>query len=302
VWTRYVPWDSLPQVLNPPGGYVRNENDAPYHTNLHQVLDRTRYPANFPEPSLRLRSQHSLTLIDNRKKMSLEDVIALKNSYRMLLADRVKSDLVAAVRAGSPTQQVADAIAVIERWDNTAAPMSRGAVLFETWWRKYIEGVNADSMFAAPWTPSAPIATPRGLKDPARAATAFAWAVEETVRRHGAHDVAWGDVHRVRAGAVDQPVGGCSGALGCFRVLNFRPESDGKRAAVGGDGWVLAVEFTDVPRGYSVLASGQSARSDSPHYYDQAPMFAKGEFKRIAFTERDIEAQTVRRYRPGLEP
>jgi len=302
VWTHYVPWDSLPQVLNPPGGYVRNENDAPYHTNLHAVLDRARYPANFPEPSLRLRSQHSLTLIDNKKKLSLEEVIALKNSYRMLLADRVKGDLITAVRAASPAAPVSDAIALIERWDNTVAPTSRGGVLFEVWWRKYTEGVDADSMFAEGWTPSLPIATPRGLKDPARAATAFTWAVEETARRHGSYDVAWGDVHRVRAGSVDQPVGGCTGALGCFRVLNFRNEADGKRVAVGGDGWVIAVEFTDTPKAYSVLAYGQSARPESPHYYDQAEMFAKGEFKRIALTEKDIEAQTVRRYRPGLEP
>jgi acyl-homoserine-lactone acylase len=302
VWTHYVPWDSLPQVLNPPGGYVRNENDAPYHTNLHAVLERARYPANFPEPSLRLRSQHSLTLIDNKRKLSLEEVIALKNSYRMLLADRVKSDLITAVRAASPAAPVSEAIALIERWDNTVSPASRGGVLFEVWWRKYTEGMDADSMFAEPWTPSAPIATPRGLKDPARAATAFAWAVEETARRHASYDVTWGDVHRVRADSIDQPVGGCSGTLGCFRVLNFRNDTDGKRVAVGGDGWVIAVEFTETPKAYSVLAYGQSARPESPHYYDQAAMFAKGEFKRVALTEKDIDAQTIRRYRPGLEP
>jgi hypothetical protein len=28
-------------------------------------------------------------------------------------------------------------------------------------------------------------------------------------------------------------------------------------------------------------------------------MFARGEMKCVAFPERDIEAQTVRRYRPG---
>lgn len=302
LWTKYVPWDSLPQVLNPPGGYVHNENDAPYHTNLHQVLDRGRYPANFPAPSLRLRSQMSLTLIDNRNKLSLEQVVALKHSYRMLLADRVKDDLVTAVRAANAAAPVAEAVALIARWDNTAAPASRGGVLFETWWRKYIEGGVADSLFAQPWTLSVPATTPRGLKDPARAAAAFAWAVEETARRHGAYDVAWGDVHRVRMGTVDVPVGGCSGALGCFRVLNFRPEPDGKRSVIGGDGWVLAVEFTDIPRAYSVLGYGQSARPESPFYGDQAEMFARGEMKRVAFTERDIEAQTIRRYRPGIDP
>ena len=31
VWTRYVPWDSLPQVLDPKGGYVQNSNDPVSH-------------------------------------------------------------------------------------------------------------------------------------------------------------------------------------------------------------------------------------------------------------------------------
>lgn len=299
VWTRYVPWDSLPQLLNPRGGYVRNENDPPYHTNLRQVLDRAKYPANFPEPLLRLRSQLSLALIDPPKKVSLEDVVALKHSYRMLLADRVKADLVAAVRASSPTPPVSEAIASLNQWDNTAGHTSRGGVLFEIWWRKYIEGTDADTMYAQPWTVEAAASTPRGLKNAARAVEAFAWAVEETTRRYGRVDVAWGDVHRVRIGTVDVPVGGCGGALGCFRVLNFRTDPDGKRSVIGGDGWVIAVEFTDTPRAYSVLAYGQSPREDSPHHADQAEMFARGEMKRVAFTERDIESQTIRRYRPG---
>lgn len=301
VWTRYVPFDSLPQLRNPRGGYVRNENDAPYHTNMRQILDRANYPANMPEPSLRLRSQLSLALIDNNRKLGLEDVIALKNSYRMLLADRVKADLVSAVRASRPDSIVARAIETVEHWDNTAAHESRGGVLFDTWWRRYTDGAVADTMFAEAWNVARPVATPRGLKNSGRAAEAFAWAVAETARRYGGYDVAWGEVHRVRIGAVDVPVGGCNGAVGCFRVLNFRTDPDGKRVVNGGDGWVLAVEFTDVPRAYSVLAYGQSARPDSPFRSDQAAMFARGEMKRVAFTARDVDAQVIRRYRPGVE-
>lgn len=302
VFTHLIPWDSLPQLLNPKGGYVRNENDAPYHTNLHAILDRARYPANMPEPSLRLRSQLSLELIHDTRRRTLEEVMALKNSYRMLLADRVKPDLLAAVRGTALTDAQRAAADLLARWDNTAAPESRGAVLFATWWQRYVEGRTADSMFAAPWDIRDPVRTPRGLRDPARAIEAFAWAVDETARRHGAVDVAWGDVHRVRVGGFDEPVGGCSGAMGCFRVLNFRTEPDGKRAVTGGDGWVIGVEFTDVPRAYSVLAYGQSNKPGHPHNGDQGRMFARGEYKRVAFTEADIEAQVIRRYRPGLEP
>jgi acyl-homoserine-lactone acylase len=301
IWTRYVPLDSLPQLLNPRGGYVHNENDAPYHTNLRAILDRSRFPANFPEPSFRLRSQLAEALIGNDRKLSLEDVVVLKHSYRMLLADRVKADLLSAVRAGSPSAPVTAALATIERWDNTAAPESRGGVLFELWWRRYTEGANPDSMFARPWSVAAPASTPAGLRDPARASEAFTWAVDEAAKRHGAADVAWGDVHRVRLGNVDEPVGGCSGALGCFRVLNFRTDPDGKRSVIGGDGWVLAVEFGDQPRAYSVLAYGQSPREDSPFHSDQAAMFARGEMKRVLWLDKDIEAGTIRRYRPGVQ-
>lgn len=299
VWTTYVPYDSLPQLLNPRGGYVRNENDAPYHTNLRQILDRARYPANFPEPSLRLRSQLSLALIDNARKLTLEDVVRLKHSYRMLAADRLKNDLIGAVRAAGTDSTTEAALRVLSSWDNTASPDARGAVLFQLWAQRYAANRSEDSVYAEPWRADAPTTTPRGLKDSARAAEAFAWAVAETARRYGRPDVAWGEVHRVRLGNVDVPVGGCPGTLGCFRVLSFREDSDGRRSVVGGDGWVLAVEFADVPRAYSVLAYGQSPRPDSPFNDDQAAMFARGELKRVAFTAEDVDRQAISRYRPG---
>lgn len=300
IWTRYVPFDSLPQVLNPPGGYVRNENDAPYHTNMHQILDRSRFPDNFPEPSLRLRSQLSLQLIDNSNKYSLEEIVDLKNSYRMLLADRVKDDLIAAARGSAQAGQLARAVTVLEQWDNTASHESRGGVLFEAWWRRYTMGTDADTMFAHPWTIDEPVTTPRGLSQPRHAVEALVQAVQDTEGRYGSIDVPWGEVHRVRHGDVDVPVGGCGGVLGCFRVLNFATDDDGKRRVIGGDGWVIAVEFADTPRGYSVLAYGQSTNPDSPHHDDQATMFAAGEYKRILFTPRDVDGSVIRRYRPGM--
>jgi acyl-homoserine-lactone acylase len=81
--------------------------------------------------------------------------------------------------------------------------------------------------------------------------------------------------------------------------LSFEQVPEGRRAANRGDGWVLAVEFGDVPRAYTVLAYGQTTREDSPHHADQAAMFARGQMKAIAFTDDDIERNTIRRYRPG---
>ena len=299
VWTRYVPYDSLPQVLNPRGGYVHNENSSPHWTNLRAPLDTSNPYPNFEAPSLSLRSQHGLELVGGTRKLSLEDVVKLKHSYRMLLADRVKPDLIAAVKATQPTGEVAAALEMIEKWENTSAPSTRGGALFEVWWQRYGQGFPDSVRYAKRWQASDPTRTPVGLSDRARAAESFAWAVTETARRYGRWDVTWGDVHRVRRGMVDVPVGGCGGALGCFRVLNFTRDADGKLSANGGDGWVLAVEFTDVPKAYSVLAYGQSPDSTSRWHADQAARFAAGDLKRVAFAEKDIDAQAVIRYRPG---
>jgi len=322
LWTSLLPLEQLPQVLNPRGGYVHNENDAPHFGNLNAVLDTARYPANVERGPLRLRSQHALQLIGGTRKVSLEDVVTLKHSMRMLLADRVKPDLLRAVReatargagqrsmatsdapspaAASDSARIAaltDATRILAAWDNTVSATSRGGVLFETWWRRYVS-LARDSAYAEPWQWSRMTDTPRGLGQPALAVEALVWAVGEVTTQLGAADVPWGDIHRVRRGPVDVPVGGCSGALGCFRVLQFETMPDGKRVANSGDGWVLAVEFGAVtPRAYSILAYGQSADSTSPHYADQAERFARGQFKPVWFADADVQRHTVREYRP----
>ena len=62
---------------------------------------------------------------------------------------------------------------------------------------------------------------------------------------------------------------------------------------------MLAVEFGEVPRAYSVLAYGESPKPKSPWYASQAEMFAKGDMKKVAFTAQDVDASAVTRYRPG---
>jgi acyl-homoserine-lactone acylase len=78
-------------------------------------------------------------------------------------------------------------------------------------------------------------------------------------------------------------------------------DDDGRRVVNGGDGWVIAIEFGDVPRAYSVLAYGQSPDPASAYHDDQAAMFAANRMKPVFWTEADIARGTVLRYRPGQE-
>ena len=298
VWTRIHPTKDLPQLLNPEGGYVQNSNSAPYLTNLNEPMDRASFPDHFPANNLSLRTQHSLELIHNTKQWNLEEVVEMKHSMRMVLADRVKDSLISAVLKSRPDEKVRTAINLIERWDNSVSAESQGSVLFEIWWNRYRSG--ADSAYRRAWTAERPISTPYGLGDFEHAAESFVWAIDETERRYGSWDISWGDVHRIRMGDVDLPASGGGGGLGAFRVASFRrDDADGKLVVSGGDSWVFVVEFADTPKAYTIIGYSESEVEGSPHFSDQAELYSNNTMKPAAFTEEEIEEQLIRRYRPG---
>ncbi|MGD9723755.1 MAG: penicillin acylase family protein [Pirellulales bacterium] len=300
IWTRFHATGELPQLFNPPGGYVQNCNSPPYLTNLHAPLDPAKFPAHFGANDLSLRTQLSLRLVHNDHKFTLDEVWARKHDPTMLVAERVKGDLIEALRASQPTSELEAAIKVIESWDNRVAADSRGATLFGNWWERYYEK-GKGGKFAVPWNAAEPTSTPRGLADRERAVKNFLAALEEVTRTYGRADVSWGEAHRLRKGSVDLPVSGGPGTAGCFRVLDFRSDADGRLAANTGDSFVFAVEFSEPPKGYSVLAYSQSEIEGSPHFADQAPLFAAGAMKRVAFTDEQIQAHLLKKYHPGDE-
>ena len=305
IWSELVPWESLPLYVNPPGGYVQQANDTPDYTNLDVPMNRDTVPANLPEPRLRLRSQLSLELAAGAAgALTVEDVVEMKHTPRMLLAERVIDDLLAAARAARDPA-VREAVEVLSDWDLTADADSRGGMLFARWASQYFDGdfdgTGESLRWREPWDLMRPATTPHGLSDPDAAVDALRRAAESLRAEGIVLNAGWGEVHRVIRGDVDEPVSGCPPTLGCFRVLSFAPTEDGRLAANRGDSWVFVVEFGDVPRARTVLAYGQTARPGAPHHADQAAMFARGETKEVAWTDDDIRRTTVESYRPGEE-
>ncbi|REK18838.1 MAG: acylase [Planctomycetota bacterium] len=297
IWTEFHTLDELPQLFNPPGGYVHNCNSPPYFTNLRVPMNPQDFPGYFPANNVSLRSQHSLRLIDGDHKFTLEEVRDRKHSPDMLLGERVKDDLLATLRAEPSTSELAAGIKALEAWDGTVQADSPGGTLFEAWWKRYEK--KGGKNFAEEWDADKPTTTPHGLADKPRAAKAFVEALREVNATYGRPDVSWGEAHRIRYGDVDLPVSGGSGLMGCFRVIGFAEDPDGKLRANTGDSWVFAVEFGQPVKAYTIISYSQSELPDSPHFNDQAPLFSANRMKRAAFTDAEIEAQLIRSYRPG---
>jgi len=309
LWSKLHSIDELPQLLNPAGGYIQNANNPPQFVSLQDPIDMTRYPSYFERGSLALRPQLALDLLERAKKMTVADVIRLKYNTRMLLAERVRPDLLAAVHATeNPSEALRAGAATLESWDGTVAAESRGAVLFQAFWDAYTNAVRQP--FAQRWNPLNPASTPAGLSDRAEAVRQLEAAVGATRIAYGSESVAWGDVNRFRLGSVDLPGDGANGTYGTFRVMRF-DRVQGSQARIAGklpdgpsllgfgDAWVLLVDFGEPVTGWSVLAYGQTTNPASRHSADQIRIFAAHDLRRAWYTEAEIKEHTTREYRPA---
>ena len=90
IWTRLHRVDDFPRLLNPPGGYIQNANNPPQFVSLRDPIDMTAFPPYFERGPLALRPQLALEMLDGQSRFWVDDVIRLKYSPRMLLAERVE--------------------------------------------------------------------------------------------------------------------------------------------------------------------------------------------------------------------
>ncbi|HET9529167.1 MAG TPA: acylase [Blastocatellia bacterium] len=296
-WRSILPQSRLPLLVNPPGSYVQNCNSAPWYTNLRAIIDRHRYPADLTPNFNGLRTQLSLQMLESDESITLEEVLRYKYNTKLLLADRVKPDLMRLARGRTiDGVNLDEAVAVLKAWDNSVSRESRGSLLFVTFWRKYRQ--QARPVYEVEWNERQPASTPHGIGDDEQALRSLAAAASEIKQKHGSLEVMWGDVHRLRRGGLDVPIGGLTDDFGAFRIVGYAPDKDGKLAAMGGDSYVLAVEFTSPPTAYTIVAYSQTDDPSSPHHTDQSKLFADEKWKRAWFTEEEIKKNLERSYKP----
>jgi acyl-homoserine-lactone acylase len=292
LWSTVLPYDRLPRVVDPPGGFVQNSNSPPWFAALPAppALDPTRYPAYLAPRGLNFREQRGLHMLTSDSGITLDHLLEMRYSNRMELADRVLDELIAAARAAGRADAVA-AADVLARWDRSADAESRGAVLFDAWARLAFASGAAFSGrgFARAWSASEPISTPAGLADRDSAVSALERAAKQVQSDNGALGVAWGAVNRLSA---ELPGNGAAGdPLGVFHVIYYDSKpTHGVHTPVAGDTYVAAVEFTPSgPRARVVLSYGNASQPGSPHIRDQLGLIARKEMRTAWITRADIE-------------
>jgi acyl-homoserine-lactone acylase len=242
------------------------------------------------------RAQRSARMLDENGRLTFEKIIELKHSTRMELADRILDDLVRAVESNGD-DSAREAMKVLSRWDRCADAGSRGAVLFEEFFRQLSRRSAGKGPFADRWNEREPRTTPDGLADAKTASAALVSAAASVRSRYGSIDVPWGEVYRLRSGNLDLPANGGPGSLGIFRAAGFEPAPDGKSVASGGDSYVAVIEFGNQPRAQALIGYGNSSQPGSKHRSDQLEFFARKQLRPVFRTRIEIEKHLESRER-----
>jgi acyl-homoserine-lactone acylase len=296
LWTQIHDYADLPRVVDPPSGWLQNANDPPWTTTFPPALRPDHFaPYMAPAIPLQFRPQRSARMLAEDSLVTFDELVTYKHSTYVEAADHVIEDIVIAARAhgGNAARRAAQVLAA---WDRQTEPESRGAILFEAYWREMSrQRWSSGSPFDVRWQVGSPFSTPDGLSDPATAASILEAVATQVESTYGALDVAWGEVHRLRAEGMDLPANGGPGGIGVFRVVGFSRAPDGRRVASSGDSFVAAIEFGEQVRAATIIPYGNATQPHSAHRFDQLPLFARSRLRPVWFTRADIERNMERR-------
>ncbi len=288
IWENPVDWAEYPKLFNPASGYIMNANNTPYvAAGPGDEIDRDSIsPLLGVEDDMTNRARRAITLLEQvlaegDGKISREELMEIKydTSYaRDGYAGSWMAKIAALDLADSPELKKAQDL--LTRWDWTADGKGEGdalavMVLHEAMRTSYARLPDPD---------------PREKLQEAS---------EHLVKYFDTLDPPLGDVIRLRQGDVDLPLDGGSDTLRASTLWDI--EDDGRLSIRHGDSYILFVEWDSEGRvsSRSIQPFGAAmTRPDSPHYTDQAELFARYGTKPVRFDPKILEGHVTRRYRP----
>ena len=295
LWTDYLPFDELPQVLNPPSSFVQNANSSPYRTTLGAGNPDE---ANF-SPTLGIndtmsnRSLRALALYGGDESITEAEFMAYK--YDMAYAP--EADVMRAIGmilAESPPSDPNEraAFELLASWDGQTNPESTGAAV-AILTLHYLLAAEDSNISVSNMT--------GGVFTAVSVQNSFRQAVAHLVEHFGMVEVPWQEVNRLVRGEVDLGLGGAPDVL---HAVYGELGEDGRFHGIAGDSYILLVTWQ--PDGtvssQSIHQYGSATLDESsPHYADQAPIFVQRELSPVWFTEDAILSHLEQEYEPGME-
>jgi len=318
-WQGYHGIDELPQVLNPPAGFVQNCNSTPFTTSDDGNPRRDDFPAYMVEDKdddkrrakisrQLLREMHDLTFDELR--VAAFDTTNYWAQTELPLYARMLDEL----KRTDPAlaAQAAPYLDHLLAWDCRTTVDSTAATLCVAWYEEMYGTTYPGEQLKRQFVDDVPLR----FKALVRAATSLHSA-------YGDWRVAWGDIHRIQrrpdvADLLNVPFDdelpslpslGSHGPMGMIFTQYYTPtvhipfvKHQAKHYGVVGYTYVGVFEFGDRFQGATLVQFGASGDPNSPHYMDQGRLLSDCKLKRELFYWDDVLDDARSAYHPGERP
>ena len=313
-WQGLHPVDEIISLFNPANGWIQNTNNTPFNAAGEfspRPEDYPVYMANNPE---NFRGIHAVQVLDGVTDFTIDSLIDAAYEPTLTAFQQLvpRLELVTAVLNQSDdgisiSSEVLEYINLLREWDYRYSLDSVETSLAVYWAQNLFNAVRADAVAAGVDTYQYMVeqATDRQILSALRS------AADTLENDFGSWQVPWGEINRYQRltgdlvqnfddAAESIPVPFASGRWGSLASFGANTYPGTKRMyGTSGNSFVAAVEFGDRVRARAITVGGLSNDPDSPHFDDQAQMYADGEFRDVNFYREDVEADLERRYHPG---
>ncbi|MGI5400926.1 penicillin acylase family protein [Streptomyces sp. CA-135486] len=284
----------MPTLKDAP--YAENSNDSAWLANADRPI--TGYERVFGS----IGTPRSL-----RTRGGIEDVAAMVGKGRLTVADLQKQQFANRVPAGDlaaadtakacaalsdKSAELGKACDVLAQWDRTLDTDSRGALLFDRFWRGLTASVPPAELWRVPFSAADPVRTPNTLNTASPGfARALTNAVAELRTANIPLDAPLGEHQFVVRNDRRIPVPGGTEGLGVWnKVEPVWSPAVGYTQVVTGSSHIQAVGWNGghCPVARTLLTYSQSSNPNSPHYSDQTELFSGERWVPSRYCERDI--------------
>ncbi len=289
--------EETPNAVNPSVGWLQNTNNWPFSAAGPDSPRREEFPVYVQRSGENARGLHAMRVLEGKTDFTLQSLIdAAFDSYLTGFEELIPA-LVRAydqADASNPLKaELADQVSILRdwdlRWSVESIPTSL-AIFFGEETRR-LDATERE--------------VPQQLLQALSAASARLEA------DFGNWRTPWGDINRFQrlTGDIVQPfddagpstpVGFPSARWGSLASFGARAYPQTKKwYGTSGNSFVAVVEFGDEVRARAVTAGGLNSDPSSPHFNDQAELYATGDLREVYYYRADVEGHIEREYHPG---
>jgi acyl-homoserine-lactone acylase len=309
-WRGLTPVDKLPNVLNPPNGWVDNNNNWPWSSAGEYSPKAADFPKYMDSWGENPRGIHATRLLTGSSGWTLPKLQAAAFSPDQPGFEKLLPGLIAAwdaLPASDPAKAALEGpVSMLRGWDYRWSAESVANTIANFW------GNEIWKLTTGPeWDDGLTVYERLDKVSGKQKLDALTAAVTRIEQDFGRWSVPWGEVNRFQriSPAIDHPFSDSAPSIpvpftsarwGSLASFGAGPKPGTKKwYGTNGNSFVAVVEFGSRVKARAVTAGGESGHPDSPHFNDEALRYASGALREVYYYPEQLVGHTERTYKPG---